>query len=111
MKSSVFLTCRIRFSGTEYSVKDSAKAAQAICRTHGARTFDSVYGEKEIDSLWSARKGAIFAAVAEQPQGSLIWSTDVAVPISRMADLIGKFNNQLVLQLAYNFSLRTNRRV
>ncbi|PNP52317.1 hypothetical protein THARTR1_07097 [Trichoderma harzianum] len=81
-------TLFLKFSGTASSVKDSAKEAQAICRTHGARTFDSVYGEEEIDSLWSARKNAIFAAVAAQPQGALIWSTDVAVPISRMADLI-----------------------
>ncbi|KAL7912021.1 FAD-binding domain-containing protein [Trichoderma velutinum] len=81
-------TLFLKFSGTENSVKDSAKAAQSICHTHGAKTFDSVYGEKEIDSLWSARKRAIFAAVAEQPRGAMIWSTDVAVPISRMADLI-----------------------
>lgn len=92
-------------------MKDSVKAAQDICRTHNARTFDSVYGEKEIDSLWSARKRALFAAIAEQPKGAMVWSTDVAVPISRMADLIGKFNNQLVLQHAYTFFLRINRRV
>ncbi|KAL7784998.1 FAD-binding domain-containing protein [Trichoderma afarasin] len=76
------------FAGTENSMKDSVKAAQAICRTHSARTFDSVYGEKEIDSLWSARKRALFAAIAEQPKGAMVWGTDVAVPISRMADLI-----------------------
>lgn len=39
-------------------------------------------------SLWSARKQALWACLATRPEGTQIWSTDVAVPISRMADLI-----------------------
>ncbi|EHK17464.1 uncharacterized protein TRIVIDRAFT_43109 [Trichoderma virens Gv29-8] len=81
-------TLFLKFSGTVNSVKDSAKEAQAICRKHGSRTFESVSGQKEIDSLWSARKRALFAVFAAKPKDSVFWATDVAVPISRMADLI-----------------------
>ena len=42
-------------------------------------------------SLWSARKQALWACLAARPEGTQIWSTDVAVPISRMADMIGMY--------------------
>lgn len=42
-----------------------------------------------MNSLWSARKEALWACLAVRPDGTQIWSTDVAVPISKLADLIG----------------------
>ncbi|PTB67029.1 FAD-binding domain-containing protein [Trichoderma citrinoviride] len=81
-------TLFLKFSGTKSSVKDSAQAAQAICRQHGASTFDHVYTPKEMDQLWSARKLASLALVDAKPKDALMSGTDVAVPISRMADLI-----------------------
>jgi D-lactate dehydrogenase (cytochrome) len=42
-----------------------------------------------MDSLWSARKQALWASLAVRPEGTQIWSTDVAVPISRLAEIIG----------------------
>lgn len=81
-------TLFLKFSGTKSSVKDSAQAAQAICRQHGASTFDHVTTPKEMDLLWSARKGAVLCIVAAKPKDAWILGTDVAVPISRMADII-----------------------
>lgn len=43
-----------------------------------------------MQSLWSARKQALWANLAVRPEGTQIWSTDVAVPLSRMAELIGE---------------------
>lgn len=45
-----------------------------------------------MEALWSARKQALWASLAVRPEGTEIWSTDVAVPISRMADLISMFH-------------------
>ncbi|KAL7815279.1 FAD-binding domain-containing protein [Trichoderma aethiopicum] len=81
-------TLFLKFSGTKSSVKDSAQAAQAICRQHGASTFDHVTAPKDMELLWSARKGAVLCIVAAKPKDAWILGTDVAVPISRMADLI-----------------------
>ncbi|RFU79221.1 d-lactate dehydrogenase cytochrome [Trichoderma arundinaceum] len=81
-------TLFLKFSGTENAIKDSIKAAHTICRQHGASGFEGVNTKKEMDLLWSARKEALWAAIALKPEGTVIWSTDVAVPISRMADLI-----------------------
>jgi D-lactate dehydrogenase (cytochrome) len=43
-----------------------------------------------MDSLWLARKEGMLKAIASKPEGTALWATDVAVPISRMADLIGE---------------------
>lgn len=43
-----------------------------------------------MEALWSARKQVLWASLAVKPEGTEVWSTDVAVPLSRMADLIGK---------------------
>ncbi len=43
-----------------------------------------------MNSLWAARKEALWACLAVRPEGTELWSTDVAVPISRMAKLIGE---------------------
>ena len=46
-----------------------------------------------MQSLWSARKQALWANLAVRPEGTQIWSTDVAVPLSRMAELIGEMTD------------------
>jgi D-lactate dehydrogenase (cytochrome) len=40
-------------------------------------------------NLWAARKEALWATLAVCPEGTQIWSTDVAVPLSKMAEIIG----------------------
>lgn len=41
-----------------------------------------------MDSLWSARKTALWASLATRPAGTEMRSTDVAVPMSRLADAV-----------------------
>lgn len=43
-------------------------------------------------NLWAARKECLWATLAVKPEGTQIWSTDVAVPLSRMAEIIGQFS-------------------
>ncbi len=47
-------------------------------------------GEMEKKSLWSARKEALWSMLALRKDGTEVWSTDVAVPLSRLPDIIGK---------------------
>lgn len=72
-------------------MEESIQEARAICRRHNASTFEGVTTKKEMDSLWLARKEGMLKAIASKPDGTAVWGTDVAVPISRMADLIGEF--------------------
>lgn len=79
-----------RFSGTEQAIKDSVSAAKQVVKSSGCQSFESATSQEAMDSLWSARKQALWASLAVRPEGTEVWSTDVAVPISRMADIISK---------------------
>jgi D-lactate dehydrogenase (cytochrome) len=71
-------------------------AARQVAKLSGCQTFDHATSKEAMASLWSARKQALWACLAVRPEGTEVWSTDVAVPISRMAEIIGKFTRQEV---------------
>ncbi|KND89514.1 D-lactate dehydrogenase [cytochrome], mitochondrial [Tolypocladium ophioglossoides CBS 100239] len=81
-------TLFIKFSATEGSIKDSVASAKQVARSHQCESFVSASTTEQMDSLWSARKQALWASLAIRPEGTQIWSTDVAVPLSKMGELI-----------------------
>ncbi|CAI6084264.1 unnamed protein product [Clonostachys chloroleuca] len=82
-------TLFIKFSGsTESAVKDNMEQAQEISKAYGGADFELAKSQEEMDSLWAARKQALWAMLALREEGTEIWSTDVAVPLSRMAEII-----------------------
>jgi len=44
---------------------------------------------EEQKTLWSARKECLWSMLALRKEGDDVWSTDVAVPLSRLPDIIG----------------------
>jgi len=50
--------------------------------------FTFAKNEKEAHDLWSARKQSLWSMMALRKEGSEVWSTDVAVPLSRLPDII-----------------------
>ncbi|TPX19104.1 uncharacterized protein E0L32_011177 [Thyridium curvatum] len=84
-KSTLF----IKFSGGAAGiVQDSIEAARHVSTANGGTDFTVAKDEKAIDDLWSARKQALWAMLAVRPEGTQIWSTDVAVPLSHLADIV-----------------------
>ncbi|KAI9149878.1 D-lactate dehydrogenase [cytochrome] [Paramyrothecium foliicola] len=81
-------TLFIKFSGTYQAIDDSVRAAKEVAQSLGCQSFTSAKTKEDMDSLWSARKQALWACLAARPEGTQIWSTDVAVPISRLADIM-----------------------
>ncbi|KAK4246007.1 hypothetical protein C7999DRAFT_15844 [Corynascus novoguineensis] len=101
-------TLFIKFSGTTDAVRSDAARATSLLQQqqphsigdegersgrkgsnvgngavlHFART------KQEEHDLWAARKESLFAMTSMRPPGYAIWSTDVAVPISRLADMV-----------------------
>ena len=71
---------------------DSISAAQGAAEAHGCLSFEFAKTQADMDSLWAARKEALWASVAVKPKGTVFRGTDVAVPISSMAELIGMFS-------------------
>jgi D-lactate dehydrogenase (cytochrome) len=74
-------------SDSERHVADQADTVQAIAAERGGRGFQWATRLEDRERLWRARHDALYAAVALRP-GSRAWTTDVCVPISRLAECI-----------------------
>jgi D-lactate dehydrogenase (cytochrome) len=72
---------------SDADVAGHAEAACEIAREHGARDLARALTPENRATLWQARHDAYFAALALRP-GSRGWTTDVCVPISRLAECI-----------------------
>jgi D-lactate dehydrogenase (cytochrome) len=70
-------------------VDDHARAAEAVAAEHGGHAFVWATRLEDRERLWRARHDALYAAVALRP-GARAWTTDVCVPISRLAECIAE---------------------
>jgi D-lactate dehydrogenase (cytochrome) len=75
------------FHGTPASVAEQAATVEAIAREHGAAAFDWATRPEDRTRLWEARHNAYFACLQLKP-GCRSYTTDVCVPISRLAECI-----------------------
>ncbi|KAM3065656.1 hypothetical protein ACMFMF_010879 [Clarireedia jacksonii] len=81
-------TLFFKFSGTEQAIKDHIQIVQGIAKQWKGGAFQFARTEHDKTVLWSARKEALWAMLAQRPPGTEVWSTDCAVPISRLAEII-----------------------
>ena len=88
-------TMFFKFSGTPNAVKEHISQVRHISSENGGSNFEFTADEKEQHALWSARKESLWSMLALKKEGQDIWSTDVAVPISRLADLLEISKNEL----------------
>ncbi len=76
------------FHGSAASVAEQAETVQQIAREHGGQDFQWATKAEERSRLWTARHNAYFACLQLKP-GARSFTTDVCVPISRLAECIG----------------------
>jgi D-lactate dehydrogenase (cytochrome) len=76
------------FHGSEASVKEQAEIVQEIASDHNGMAFTWATNPEDRTKLWTARHNAYFAGLQVKP-GTRAITTDVCVPISRLADSIG----------------------
>ena len=107
-------TLFFKFSGTKASVKENIGSVQRIARRNSGSNFEFAKNSREQKLLWSARKESLWSMLALRRDGeevceSVLYgvigpflvcvrteftnlgvagSTDVAVPFSRLADII-----------------------
>jgi len=82
-------TLFLEFHGSPAGVREQAETVEAIAAEHGGAGFQWATRAEDRSRLWQARHDALYAALALRP-GARAWSTDVCVPISRLADCIGE---------------------
>ncbi len=68
-------------------VAEQAETVQGLAAERGGHSFEWATKLEERDRLWHARHNALYASLALRP-GSRAWTTDVCVPISRLAECI-----------------------
>jgi D-lactate dehydrogenase (cytochrome) len=83
-------TLFFEFHGTsDQHVADHAAMAREIAADHGGHDFQWAGGHAERDKLWHARHEAYYTSLALRP-GAKGFTTDVCVPISRLAECIAR---------------------
>ena len=80
-------TLFLEFHGSPAEVADQVERFGAIVADRGGGDFQWALDTEARNQLWRARHQAGFAAVALRP-GANLWSTDVCVPISKLAECI-----------------------
>ena len=75
------------FHGTERGVEEQARQAGEISSEFGGSDFQWATRTEDRNKLWQARHDVYYATLAMAP-GKRVMSTDVCVPISRLAEVI-----------------------
>jgi D-lactate dehydrogenase (cytochrome) len=83
-------TLFLEFHGiSEHSVAEQARMIGELALQHGGGEFRWATDPQERERLWKARHDAYFANLALRP-GAAAVTTDVCVPISRLAECISE---------------------
>ena len=80
-------TLFFEFHGTAAAVEEQARMVGEISDEFGGTNFQWTATTEDRNALWQARHDAYYAILAMQP-GKFAMSTDVCVPISRLAETI-----------------------
>ncbi|MEO0678895.1 MAG: FAD-linked oxidase C-terminal domain-containing protein [Pseudomonadota bacterium] len=77
----------LEFHGSDASVAEQAESFGALAADHGSQGFEWTTQAEDRTRLWQARHDAYWAALRQHP-GKAGYSTDVCVPVSRLAEAI-----------------------
>ena len=80
-------TIFFKFHGSAAGVKDEVERVQQAIKPFQPGAFDWATEAEKRDRIWEGRKGALWATMAYRPEAQ-VWTTDVCLPISRLADCI-----------------------
>ncbi len=80
-------TLFFEFHGSEAGVQEQAETVQEFAKDLGSSDFQWTANGEERNKLWQARHDAYYAGIALRP-GCKGLTTDVCVPISRLAECV-----------------------
>lgn len=77
-----------RFTGTENQIAETRRLFGEIAKRNNGSDVEFARTAAEQDSLWAARKQALWSMLSLRKGDEEVWATDVAVPISRLPEII-----------------------
>lgn len=83
-------TLFFKFSGTKVGVQDNIDGVRQIVHANHGSELEVEKDHSKQEALWFARKQALWSMLCLRESGHEVWSTDVAVPLSKVSDLVGK---------------------
>jgi D-lactate dehydrogenase (cytochrome) len=84
----------LEFHGSDAGVVEQAETFGAIADDFGGNGYTATTSTEERNALWKARHNAYWASLNLRPGAKGI-STDVRVPISRLAEIVGAAQERL----------------
>jgi D-lactate dehydrogenase (cytochrome) len=82
-------TIFFKFTGTESGVQEEIQVVQDMAKEVGNKEFIFAQDEQEAEDLWQARKTILWGAqIMKKHDDDHTWITDVAVPMSRLPEMI-----------------------
>jgi len=84
----------LEFHGSETGVKEQAEMVQDIAKEYGGADFAWATKSEDRNRLWKARHDAYPSILQLQP-GTRAITTDVCVPVSRLAECIEETNKDI----------------
>ena len=94
-------TLFVEFHGTKAGVAEQAQHFAEIALANGGGTIDFVTKEEDRLKLWQARHDAFWATAAMRAGQQEAFSTDVCVPISRLAECVVETQKDLAESAIY----------
>jgi D-lactate dehydrogenase (cytochrome) len=90
-------TLFFKFAGTPAAVKEQIAQVKKLASKTGSTSFEFARSEQEKEDLWQARKEALWSVMAkgEGKEEMAVWTTDVAVPISKLPDIIEETKEEI----------------
>ncbi|KAH8816986.1 hypothetical protein F5884DRAFT_664661, partial [Xylogone sp. PMI_703] len=90
-------TLFFKFSGSTNTIVDETTSlVKEITKRHGCKSFEHARSQMEKDDLWSARKVAFWSMMTlRESDADKIWTTDVAVPLSKLAEIIQETKDRI----------------
>lgn len=90
-------TIFFKFTGTPSGVKEQIKIVQGLAKSTNSQNFEFAKNDDEMKELWSARKEALWSVMTmRRDESDHVWTTDVAVPISKLPDIIEQTKEDIV---------------
>lgn len=83
-------------------IKEQLKLIEKITKDNNVISFEQSSNEEENETLWGARRAGLWSTfefgkkVLDDANDVQLWTTDFAVPISKLADLINDTNTDLI---------------